>query len=274
MLSYQHQYHAGNHADVLKHWVLLECVRYMQNKDKPFDYIDTHAGAGLYRLDYGENIKPHESREGVLKLAWDRLPGMEDYHRAVGTDLARHRYPGSPLLVKRLLRPGDKAWLFEMHPGTVEQLRRHCAERRVSHVHQEDGFKGVMRLLPNSAGRAVVLIDPSYEVKADYRTVADVMERIYRRMRQAMVLLWYPVVERHRVDGLEKAIRRGSMRNVQQFELGIDEDDAPGMTASGVIALNPPWTLADRFKATMPAVADMLSRDGGQHCRHRVLVDE
>lgn len=118
--------------------------------------------------------KTAESDDGILKLDWSRLPGLEDYHRQVTDDIAACRYPGSPLLVKRLLRPGDKAWLFEMHPQTIRELRQNCEQRRVCHVRQEDGFNALSALLPTASHRALVLIDPSYEVKSDYRTVVKV----------------------------------------------------------------------------------------------------
>ncbi len=274
MLSYQHHYHAGNHADVIKHWVLLECIHYLQKKNKPFDYIDTHAGAGLYRLDSQAALKTQESLAGVLKLGELNLPGLEHYQRAVQSDLANNQYPGSPLLAKRLLREGDKAWLFEMHPQTLRELRNHCEEKRKCHVQAEDGFRGVLRLLPTASRRALVLIDPSYEIKEDYQTVVDIMAKAYEKMPQTVILLWYPVVERERINTLEAAIKKTNMRNVQLFELGVDDDDNPGMTASGMIAVNPPWTLTQSFQATLPNVAKRLSRDEKQRLRSEVLVPE
>ena len=274
MFSYQHHYHAGNHADVLKHWLLLACVRYLQRKEKPFDYIDTHAGAGLYRLDSAMARKTAESDEGILKLDWSRLPGLEDYHSQVADDIAARRYPGSPLLVKRLLRPGDKAWLFEMHPQTINELRQNCEQRRVCHVRQEDGFQALSALLPCASHRALVLIDPSYEVKSDYQTVVKVMASAYQKMPQAMLLLWYPVVDRQRIRQLEKDVAKSKMRNVQLFEMGVADPDEPGMSASGMVVVNPPWTLAEEFTRLFPGVSAQLAGDHQARWRHRVLVAE
>ncbi len=272
MFSYQHHYHAGNHADVLKHWLLLACVRYLQLKEKPFDYIDTHAGAGLYRLDSAMARKTAESDDGILKLDWFRLPGLEDYHRQVADDIDARCYPGSPLLVKRLLRSGDKAWLFEMHPQIIEELRQNCEQRRVCHVRREDGFKALSALLPPASHRALVLIDPSYEVKSDYQTVVKVMANAYQKMPQAMLLLWYPVVDRQRVRQLEKDFANSKIRNVHLFEMGVAQPDGAGMTASGMVVVNPPWTLADEFARTIPGVSAQLSNDHQTRWRHRVLV--
>lgn len=274
MLSYQHHYHAGNHADVLKHWLLIECINHLQRKAKPFDYIDTHAGAGRYRLDSDAALKTGESKDGVLKLEWSSLPGLDAYHQMVGEDLEAGYYPGSPMLVKRLLRPGDHAWLFELHPQTLKELSHHCAERRVSYVRQEDGFKALSALLPTSSRRALVLIDPSYEIKSDYQRVVEVMVKSYQKMPQLMLLLWYPIVDRQQIDQLERAIEKSPLRNVQLFEMAVEADNHSGMTGSGMIAINPPWTLAERFEKSMPAVSLQLSKDRQARTRFRQLCAE
>lgn len=274
MLSYQHSYHAGNHADVIKHWILVECIHHFQKKDKPFDYIDTHAGGGMYSLDSAEARKTAESDLGVLKLDWGNLPDFEHYHDLVSEDLQLRQYPGSPMLVKRMLREGEHAWLFEMHPQTIVDLQRHCAQRRVCYVKYEDGFQGLLGLLPNKSRRAIALIDPSYEIKSDYQTVVKVMEKAYKKMPQTMILLWYPVVDREFTDAMEQSIKASAMRNVQLFEMGVRAESEKGMTASGMIVVNPPWTLADKFNNVMPKVSGMLAEDGVSRVRFEQLVDE
>ncbi len=274
MLSYQHHYHAGNHADVLKHWLLLECVRHLQRKDKPFDYIDTHAGAGLYDLNSDQARKTGEALQGVQKIDWSKLPELVDYQASIANDLAQQRYPGSSLLVTRALRTGDRGWLYEMHPRTVKELELHCARRKSCFVRQDDGFKGVLSLLPNPSRRALVLIDPSYEVKQDYQTVVEVADACIKKMPQTMLLIWYPVVDRSRITTLEKHIGRTAMRNVHLFEMGVADDSCDGMTASGLIAVNPPWTLADRFAQLAPALSAQLADDGKSRWRHQELVPE
>lgn len=274
MLSYQHHYHAGNHADVLKHWLLLECLYYLQKKNKPFDYIDTHAGAGLYQLDSKEAQKTRESAKGVLQLDWEKLPGLALYRSAVEDDLSRNQYPGSPLLVKRLLRSEDNAWFFELHPQTITELREHCAKKHKCFVQQEDGFVGLLGLLPNKSRRALVLIDPSYEIKDDYQTVVTIMAKAYKKMPQTMLLLWYPVVDRQRINTLERVIKESAIRNVQLFELGINKNADFGMGASGMIIVNPPWTLADHFDQWAPELARQLGQDGQHYYRYAQLAGE
>ncbi len=274
MLSYQHQYHAGNHADVLKHWVLLHCVHHMQKKAKPFDYIDTHSGAGRYQLDSAEATKTGEAKEGVLKVDWSNIEGMHQYAQAIAKDLKKGRYPGSPMLVNRLLREGDHAWLYEMHPQTVELLRSCCERKRVVYVKQEDGFKGLLSLLPPKSRRALVLIDPSYEIKADYQRVVDVVIDAYQKFPQAVILIWYPVVDRRFIGNMQRDLKNSGINNIQQFEMGIEDESNKGMTASGVFAINPPYTLKTAFEETMPKVSELLSVDETSRTRSTQLVSE
>jgi len=274
MLSYQHQYHAGNHADVLKHWVLIQTIRHLQKKEKPFDYIDTHAGNGLYRLDSAEAEKTGEAKAGILKLVDCGLPGLEDYLRQLSADIHKNQYPGSPLLASRLLRPGDHAWLFELHPQAFSSLQQSCRRKGSSFFEQADGFAGLLRLLPNKCRRALVLLDPSYEVKSDYRTVVEVMTKAWKKMPQTVLLLWYPVVDRHQIDLLENSLVKSGMRHVQLLELGIADDEQTGMTASGMILVNPPWTLSAEFDQVMPAVSALLAQDGKSRTRNLELVAE
>ncbi|WNO08333.1 23S rRNA (adenine(2030)-N(6))-methyltransferase RlmJ [Teredinibacter sp. KSP-S5-2] len=275
MLSYQHQYHAGNHGDVLKHWLLIETILYMQKKEKPFDYIDTHAGAGFYALHSHFSRKTGEAEQGVLKLDWTQLPGLKNYYQQIQVDLGAWNYPGSPALVNQMLRRDDRSWLFEMHPQTFDDLKKHCQKRKRTFIEQQDGFQGVIRLLPTTSRRALVLMDPSYEVKTDYQTVLDVINKASKKMPQTVFLLWYPVVDRSTIDQMEKKIiNKTELSNVHLFEMGIDDDEKPGMTASGIIAVNPPWTLKDTFAAQIENLSAQLAVDGKSRWRYQCLVEE
>lgn len=275
MLSYQHQYHAGNHGDVLKHWLLVETILYMQKKEKPFDYIDTHAGAGFYALHSHFSRKTGEAEQGVLKLDWTQLPGLNNYYQQIQVDLGAWNYPGSPALVNQMLRRDDRSWLFEMHPQTFDDLKKYCQKRKRTFIEQQDGFQGVIRLLPTASRRALVLMDPSYEVKTDYQTVLNVINKASKKMPQTVFLLWYPVVDRSTIDQMEKnIINKTELSNVHLFEMGIDDDDKTGMTASGIIAVNPPWTLKDTFTAQIENLSAQLAVDGKSRWRYQCLVEE
>ena len=279
MLSYRHGFHAGNFADVLKHLVQVEILTYLQKKDKPLDYIDTHAGAGLYRLQGGMAAKNCEYANGIGRLLSEDpgLSSLRPYLEQVlmhNPDGRLQVYPGSPAIACGLLRPQDKAWLYELHPTDIEQLRRDCIGGNI-HIRGEDGFKGLAALLPTQSRRALVLIDPPYELKQDYQRVVDALKLIHRKMPTATVALWYPVVERKRIEQLEQQIVASGVRCIEQFELGICADTrGHGMTSSGMIVVNPPWTLRATMEELLPPLAKLLSEDGGEYLRIQSLVGE
>ncbi|MBB5211519.1 23S rRNA (adenine(2030)-N(6))-methyltransferase RlmJ [Microbulbifer hydrolyticus] len=279
MLSYRHGFHAGNFADVLKHCVQVEIISYLQKKEAPFDYIDTHAGAGRYALTSDMAQKNREYMTGIGRLFKTcDLPGLQNYLRlieALNPQQSLQHYPGSPLIATSMLRPQDKAWLFELHPSDAEKLR-HCVPRgRQCQVREEDGFAGLASLLPSRARRALILIDPPYEQKADYQRVVDALRLIHRKMATATVALWYPVVERRRIEALEKQLVASGIRNIELYELGVRADACGGgMTSSGMIVINPPWTLRAQVQALLPPLAAELGVNGGGHYRCEVLVAE
>lgn len=279
MLSYRHGFHAGNFADVLKHLVQVEILTYLQKKDKAFDYIDTHAGAGLYRLQSTMATKNNEYRNGIGRLLQSTpdVATLQPYLEQIWSHNPDERlrvYPGSPAIARSLLRPQDKAWLYELHPSDVVELRRSCSALNV-HIRQEDGFRALTGLLPTQSRRAFVLIDPPYELKQDYLRVLDALKLIYRRMPAATVALWYPVVERARIDQLESQIKTSGVRNVVQFELGIAPDsEGPGMTSAGMIVVNPPWMLLGDMQELLPGLASVLGEDGEDFYECRTLVGE
>ncbi|WP_193162852.1 23S rRNA (adenine(2030)-N(6))-methyltransferase RlmJ [Microbulbifer hainanensis] len=280
MLSYRHGFHAGNFADVLKHLVQVEILAHMLKKDKAFDYIDTHAGAGLYRLGTEMAAKNQEYQTGIGHLLPDtgQWPEMACYLNAVkahNPDAQLQFYPGSPAIAADLLRPYDRGWLFELHPADSEHLRKNFRERKQFIVRQQDGFRGLSALLPSQSRRAFVLIDPPYEMKADYQRVVEALKLIHRKMSTATVAIWYPVVDRKRIEQLQRQIVATGIRRIVQFELGIKKDSAGhGMTSSGIIVLNPPWTLTETMGALLPRLAEEISEDGGVHYRCETLVPE
>ncbi|WGL15616.1 23S rRNA (adenine(2030)-N(6))-methyltransferase RlmJ [Microbulbifer bruguierae] len=279
MLSYRHGFHAGNFADVLKHYVQVEIISYLQKKETPFDYIDTHSGAGLFSLASEMAQKNREYMTGIGQLFQHcDLPGLQNYLQVIeglNPDGNLQVYPGSPMIAAQMLRPQDKAWLFELHPNDAEKLRQNFARRRQCQVREEDGFKGLAALLPTRSRRALILIDPPYEQKEDYQRVVTALQLIQRKMANAITAIWYPVVDRRRIDVLEKQLQASGVRNIQQFELGVSGDaEGHGMTSSGMIVVNPPWTLRGQMEALLPPLAAQLSSDGGSYYRCETLVTE
>ncbi|MCB1788247.1 MAG: 23S rRNA (adenine(2030)-N(6))-methyltransferase RlmJ [Chromatiaceae bacterium] len=267
MLSYRHAFHAGNHADVLKHYVLCAVLGHYNRKDAPYWYIDTHAGAGRYDLHDPKAALNAEYRTGIGPL-WDLSdlsPELSDYValvRRMNPGGALRRYPGSPALAAALIRAQDRMRLFEMHPNDAAALRAQFRERgRQVVIAAEDGFAGLPGLLPPPTRRAVVLIDPPYEVKADYHRVEEALRAALRRFATGTFLVWYPLLRRREVAMLSERLRRLPLAAWLHCELAV-RDVGEGMYGSGLFVVNPPWTLPRILGAGLPELARHLAQDG------------
>lgn len=278
MLSYRHGYHAGNHADVIKHLCLVEILDYLTQKDKPLCYIDTHSGGGAYSLQSHEANKTAEYKEGIGKLwqARDLPEPLARYTQLVAqlnSGETLKFYPGSPWFAQTLLRANDRLFLSELHPNEVPRLQKNFGTDKRIHIRAEDGLALAVSLLPPKEKRALVLIDPSYEIKTEYKDVLETLTQAYKRFASGTYALWYPVVERQRIVQMEKAFKRSAIKNIVLVELGVAADNSGGMTASGMIIINPPWQLKDRMTAVLPYLCKLLAGDNG-HYRMEQLVAE
>lgn len=278
MLSYRHSFHAGNFADVLKHIVLVEILEHLAKKDNAFDYIDTHAGEGLYDLTSVQAEKLREYTTGIDKLKPDEWPELERYFdvlQAYNVTDARRYYPGSPKIALALMRAQDKARLFEMHPTDFGLLQKNMASDRRVKVMREDGLKGLLALLPPLSRRALILIDPSYELKNEFAQVSATIVQAYKKFAGGIYAIWYPVVARQPVERMEHALKVSGIKKIQRFELAIKADtEGRGMTAAGMIVINPPWTLMDKMSSLLPRLVEVLSTDNAAYYRADVLVGE
>lgn len=270
MLSYRHVFHAGNHADVLKHTVLLAVLDHLNQKDKPYWAIDTHAGAGGYRFDAGRATQHAEWEEGIGRL-WSRtdLPPLVAAYieavRADNPDGRLRRYPGSPLLAARRLRPQDRLRLFELHPADVRLLGDAVAatvpdaQKRVA-IRQEDGFDGLKALLPPPPRRGLVLMDPAYEDKRDYARVLVALKEGLARFATGTYLVWYPLLQRNDSMQLPGRLRKLAPDWLDAtLTVKAPAAGGIGMHGSGVFVVNPPWTLAATLRETLPWLADVLA---------------
>lgn len=271
MLSYRHAFHAGNHADVLKHLVLVHLTRYLCQKDKPFWYIDTHAGAGAYALDTGYAAKLAEYRGGIGRL-WERrdlpeaLAPYLDVVRAFNPDGRLINYPGSPRFALQTMREQDRLRLFERHSKDARLLTEAFADAgRQVIVEAGDGFAGLKALLPPPPRRALVLIDPSYEEKSDYERVVLALKEALTRFAGGTYALWYPQLTRLESHELPQRLKRLPAKSWLHVALRVAEPakDGFGMHGSGIFVANPPWTLHDTLAGVMPFLADALAVDGG-----------
>jgi len=267
MLSYRHAFHAGNHGDVLKHAVLALIVEHLQKKSKPFVYIDTHAGAGRYDLRSEWAQKNREFESGILPL-WQRNdlpPAMRTYIDIVqkmNPSGELQWYPGSPWLVQQLMRQQDKARLYELHNNEIQNLQALFANIPNVKVQHADGLLELKAVLPPAERRAITLIDPSYEIKEDFARVATALVDAHRRFAVGVYMLWYPVIHRANITRLEDQLVRSGIRNILLAELTVRPDSAQGMRGSGIIVINPPWTLQENLQQILPYLAELLGSQG------------
>ena len=279
MLSYRHAFHAGNHGDVLKHLILTQTLEYMRHKEKPFVYIDTHAGAGCYDLMDDWAQKNREFNGGIAQL-WQRndLPAsMVSYInlvKAMNPTLALSQYPGSPWIARQLMRPGDKCRLYELHSSEIDNLLSCFAGDKSVIIEHGDGYAALKAQLPPRERRAVVLMDPSYEKKQDFSQVVDVLKDAYRRFATGVYMIWYPIIWRKYLRQLEDSLRNSGVRNILCCELHVASDHAIGLTGSGMVVVNPPWLLAENMRSCLPYLADILGLDHDGHYRLEMLVDQ
>lgn len=278
MLSYRHAFHAGNFADVLKHLVLIHCIEHLKKKEKPFCYLDTHAGAGLYDLKGEYALKNREFDEGIAKL-WQRndLPaevkGYVDLVKQFNRKGELRRYPGSPLIAAHLLRKDDRLFLYDLHSTEFKLLSAAVEKDRRIKTFHADGLSDSLGLLPPKERRGLILIDPSYELSSDYQAVVECLKQMHKRFATGTYALWYPVVERQRIRRLERALQSSGIGDMVLLELGVSADSkGHGMTGSGMIVISPPWTLAAEMRSLLPWLAGLLGAGGQSSFRIVSLV--
>lgn len=265
MLSYRHSYHAGNHADVLKHIVLTLCINALKEKEKPFLYLDTHSGAGRYLLKSEHSEKTGEYLSGI-NLLWQQpnIPELLNTYLSVikgyNPFSELKYYPGSPLIAKQLLRQQDKLNLTELHPTDYPLLRQEFSKDKRAKVLREDGFAQLKSKLPHQFRRGIILIDPSYEIKDDYQIIPKALFEAYKRFATGVYLIWYPVVSRTQTQKMIDSIIKLGIRRISQFELAIKPDNnQKGMTASGMLVINPPWKLHEQMQTILPWLKNTLN---------------
>ena len=308
MFSYRHAFHAGNHADVLKHTVLIAILKHLTEKDAALTVLDTHAGAGLYRLDGDYAETSGEAANGILRLLkaqnspvnpvhpakpakpaskktdvapFERAAALQDYIDLVATfNTSKDSfkiYPGSPFIIQRFLGGRDKLKAFELHPTDSKTLSANIAQleagRQVA-VLREDGFEGIKKFLPPPVKRALVLCDPSYEIKSDYARVTEMVADALKRFATGTYAIWHPIIPRpeaHDVPRKLKTLATKSGRSwlhatltVKSSRLTTDtqgEVIRPGLPASGMFIINPPFTLKTALQTALPEMVTLLAQD-------------
>lgn len=270
MLSYRHAYHAGNHADVLKHAALSLILAKLTEKPAPCVYIDTHAGAGLYQLNSAQAQKTGEASGGIERLlsgplAIRLLEPYLDVVRALRAQRSQ-AYPGSPAIAQQLLRPQDKLQLLELHNSEVEVLKGNMGRDGRISIHHREGFEALPALAPSFLPRGLALIDPAYEVAGDYAQALASIEKALTRWRTGTYILWYPLLakQRDRSDWLKRQLHKLQPANLLVAELWVQSQAQEyGMHGSGLAILNAPWQLELQLGQLLPALSQALAQDPG-----------
>ena len=294
MFSYRHAFHAGNHADVLKHMVLLATLKHLTQKDSPIAVFDTHAGAGLSRLDGDYAQTSGEAADGYLRLRTPPVaadagkkkvplilaPALQDYMDMIAGFNAKgsHKvYPGSPFIIQQLLRERDKLKLFELHPTDAKTLTANIAQleagRQVA-VLREDGFEALKKFLPPPQRRALVLSDPSYEIKSDYGRVVATIGDALTRFATGTYVVWHPIIPRPEAHDVPRKLKTLAIKTnrswlhatltIKNSKITTDAtgvEHRPGLPASGMFLINPPHTLKAALQAALPQLVELLAQD-------------
>ncbi|AIL32601.1 23S rRNA (adenine(2030)-N(6))-methyltransferase RlmJ [Basilea psittacipulmonis] len=271
MFSYRHGFHAGNHADVLKHAVFLDIIRYFQQKDNPFWIIDTHAGAGVYDLTSQWAQQSGEFYDGVERLKErPHCPELIDHYLTFIHDTMEDNvYPGSPWIAMSMSRDRDKLRFFEWHPNEFQNLNAfvqsqdRALQRNIMTFHA-DGFVGIKALLPPPTKRAITIIDPSYENKRDYQSVITCLQEALKRFATGCYIVWYPLVKRVERQEMLKQLEKMKVSWLH-VSLQVKSPEAVGLYGSGLFIVNPPYQLEQKLKEAMPVLCEMLAQDENAH---------
>jgi 23S rRNA (adenine2030-N6)-methyltransferase len=269
-MNYRHIYHAGNFADVLKHAVLARLIVYMEQKDKAFRVLDTHAGIGLYDLSSEEAQKTGEWQDGIGRLLDADIPAkakalLQPYLTAVrdlNPDGGLKLYPGSPKLTRMLMRPQDRLSAMELHPDDYETLHRLFDGDFQSRITQLDGWLALGAHLPPKEKRGLVLVDPPFEVAGEFERLADGLAKAWRRFSGGTFCLWYPLKQGAPIAAFHAALKALEIPKMLCAELSVRSDrDTTGLSGSGLIIVNPPYKLKDELDVLLPFLKDRLKQD-------------
>ncbi|GAB3017007.1 23S rRNA (adenine(2030)-N(6))-methyltransferase RlmJ [Bowmanella dokdonensis] len=263
MFSYRHAYHAGNHADVLKHLCQMLLLEKLAEKDKPFVYVDTHSGAGWYDLTSEQAQKTAEYQGGVDRMldAKSTNPQVQAYLKLMQDYRQQNRYPGSPEIANRLCRARDSLHLMEWHNNEIQNLKRNFKGVSRAHIHHRNGFEGLVAMCPPKPARGLVLIDPSYELESDYQEVVKTVTLAVKRWATGIYAIWYPLLakKRDRSNSMLTAFSKPPFTSVLDIQLIVQpQNEEVGMYGSGLVVVNPPWQFDQQVQALLPELSQTL----------------
>lgn len=274
-MNYRHAFHAGNFADVFKHLVLLSLLHRFGTREKPFSYVETHAGKGLYDLQGAAARRTGEAGAGVLKLAQaDSLPDEFRAYLQLVNSLPDNAdglrwYPGSPLIAQAMMREQDRAILVELHPEEAAELKRMLGRDRRFSVHCRDGWEALKGLLPPTPRRGLLLVDPPFEKPDEFSDIFNGLDEVQKRWANATVVVWYPIKRRADLDSAYRRLSGGTYGPVMRAEFCLHPDDTDGrLNGTGVFVIRPPWMLDQDIERWLPSLGPALT--GQQAFRSQV----
>ena len=265
MLSYRHGYHAGNAADVLKHFILTYVLDYIKKKDKGFIFIDSHAGAGKYLISDPYMQKNKEYLQGIKKILQLKndnifLKKYLDLIKSINFNSELKIYPGSCYLAARSLRPNDNLYFFELHPKEFLNLKKNFENDSRVIIENRDSYQRLNKLLPPKEKRAVILIDPSYELKDEYEKVLKMLSDCYKKFPLGVYIIWYPVLKNKKSEKFIFNVLKKKYKNLSHVEMIIDNSNS-GMQGSGLFILNCPWSIENDIKKSLETIFDCLKKN-------------
>ena len=265
MLSYRHGYHAGNAADVLKHFILTYVLDYIKKKDKGFIFIDSHAGAGKYLISDPYMQKNKEYLQGIKKILQLKndnifLKKYLDLIKSINFNSELKIYPGSCYLAARSLRPNDNLYFFELHPKEFLNLKKNFENDSRVIIENRDSYQRLKKLLPPKEKRAVILIDPSYELKDEYEKVSEMLSDCYKKFPLGVYIIWYPVLKNKKSEKFIFNLLKKNYKNLSHIEM-ITDNLNNGMQGSGLFILNCPWSIENDIKKSLETIFDCLKKN-------------
>ena len=265
MLSYRHGYHAGNAADVLKHFILTYVLDYIKKKDKGFIFIDSHAGAGKYLISDPYMQKNKEYLQGIKKILQLKndnifLKKYLDLIKSINFNSELKIYPGSCYLAARSLRPNDNLYFFELHPKEFLNLKKNFENDSRVIIENRDSYQRLYKLLPPKEKRAVILIDPSYELKDEYEKVLKMLSDCYKKFPLGVYIIWYPVLKNKKSEKFIFNVLKKKYKNLSHVEM-ITDNSNNGMQGSGLFVLNCPWSIENDIKKSLETIFDCLKKN-------------
>lgn len=271
-MNYRHFYHAGNFADVFKHALLVAVIESLKQKNKPFSYIDTHAGIGDYDLRREETQRSKEYSEGIKKLLTSKsiAPELNVFCALIKAYQKKfpHHYPGSPMLAKELLREGDQMMLNELHPDDFQVLKLNVGKSAAIHCHHRDAYEFLPAILPPKPARGCILIDAPFEKREEFGAIIDCLKKSIPRFQNGIYMVWYPIVSlQHRQFTRQILREKFGPKLVSEICLTAIPEQKSGLIGCGMIIINPPWQIEKTIAPIAQALTQLFQRDESAYSR-------